>query len=251
MIQDKTQILNPKGFFYAVMSLMKNLSHQPWDDFISMDRWISHSAICNSGVCAKIHPNGPNLLRFSHAVPGLYQAAIDALQEPLFYGFEAEWKLRSALVGSMQVIKARWTPFTKFVPASNLTADLSGETGTVIDPVNDGYKIDYKFDGTKLNSKDIFAAILDALATAAPHDKNSDCQNLLGVGPPSRTGQVVVSIHQVPSAHPMSYNTATSALYAIFTKLNVDQNKWGEMTFDVLREAEKVGQGDVFGLGPL
>lgn len=137
------------------------------------------------------------------------------------------------------------------MPASNLKADLSGETGIVIDPVNDRYMIDYKFDGTRLNSKDVFAVILDALATAAPHDKDSDCQDLLGVGPPSRTGQAVVSFHQVPSAHPMSYPIAKSALYAIFTKLDIDQNKWGEMTFDVLRDGEKVGQGDVIGLGPV
>lgn len=226
---------------------MSDLTRRPWNSIVPQV-----GIIQLSGVAVVIKPAAPSRLRVSHASLGLNAAAVVAVDVPLFYRCLTNLSLYGTDIGSVE-IRPSDSVFlndhtTDYGTESNLTTNHLGETGTIIDPVDNKFKIAYNFHGRKINSKDMFTAVLDALTILAQYDERQRCRALQAVGPLSFTGQAVITVREAPSSPGLICYYVTRALVTIFEDLNVNQNKFGELDFAVFWDGEKLATGDVFQL---
>lgn len=241
--------LSPKGVFLAVVYMMAELTRRPWDGFIQHTEFMKLS-----GVAVLITPDTPSLLRVSHAVLGLNAAVVAAVQERLFFLCSLSISSYETYVGNVQFVPSSHFPDGDQNigdgPESNLTTSPMSGKGTLTDPQNKKFQVHYAFDGRKISSKDMFTAVLDGLANLAQFDPFQRFETLNAVGPLSPTGQAVIFIREVSSRRGVINNDVTSALLMIFGDLNVAENKFGEMDFDVSWNGEKIATGYVMRLDP-
>lgn len=246
---DFGRTLGPKGFFLAVVFLMGDFTRRPWDSIVQQE-----GVMEIGGVAVVIKPAAPSRLRFSHASLGLNAAAVTAVQGPLFYRCLTNLSLYGTDIGSVEILPSAFVTVddhaTDYGSESNLTTNHLGESGTIIDPGDTRLKITYDLNGRKINSKDMFTAVLVGLTILAQYDERQRCSTLQAFGPPSHTGQAVISMREVPTSHGLICCYVTRALLTIFEDLNVGQNKFGEMDFDVFWDGEKIATGDVLQLDP-
>lgn len=223
---------------------MSVLCDSPWNDYIIQDQ-----SLAGFGVVAAVRYYKLSGLKVSHAILGLYQTAIGVLQQPLLYSASAEmwsWHYR---LGRVELYSQNRLPPYETILATNFTADPTSDAGTIEDLNYPEYTIDYQFDGVKINSKLVFAAIIDALTTAAPFDSDSKIDRFEGIEKVTGTGQVVLGVHAAHSTDPISYSIARSAVLSLFSRVIFDQNRWQEMSFTVMKDGEKAGGGGLVRLG--
>lgn len=99
--------------------------------------------------------------------------------------------------------------------------------------------------------KDMFTAVLDALATLTEQGPGEKCKTLTAVGPLSFTGQAVIHVDgRVTCSEGIPSVVITRTMRVIFGRLNIDQNKWRGKTFEIFHNEEMIGRGDVLRLDP-
>ena len=155
-------------------------------------------AIGWNGVMVTVFPLKENMMRASHAILAIHQIAFQSVEESLFYFSRADLSVGGSQVGYVEIKKQTPSPRRLQTPeekiAGNLTADEVAQSGTIDFP-QARFRIPWKVVGGKVNSKAMFTAIIDGLVKIAQLDSVvSECDLLYGVGPPSSTGQVVITI---------------------------------------------------------
>ena len=235
---------------------MKDLALHPWHDVIQ-----SELACESFGVKAAVKPTvaGPdNRLLFSQAILALNEVAVEMIHGDNFFNTDATISLRGVLTGRIS-IKFR-PPFSvedgrdDGTKAGNGTNVLTANSGTLRDPAYPGYKINWQYQNTRINSKDIFLAVLDGMATAAQPIERARCPHLEVVSPVSRLGQAIISLNDVYVSGDvafLTYKDVIITLYLMFRDAIIGLTKFGKMSFQVYLQGSKRGEGQIEILPPV
>lgn len=178
-------------------------------------------------------------LLVSHCVLALYRAVIIMTNGVMFCKMRAVIKLNSFELGALNV-----SPMDFVAGSINGTrrdslgggdktvmngsdGAVSMDRGRVVDPENFLFVVEYVWYGKSMRSKDISLAILDAIATAAPHDSNSECETLEVA---STEGDCVIVVDRLVTAgRQLTYFYTVRALELAYDAIFVAQKRWGDL----------------------
>lgn len=136
----------------------------PWHDFVDRELDIDVNK-----VYLAVRPYAKKLLQISHVVLGINQLAIAAVQEQLFYesltklsihGTQGSLPLGEITMRQSQLSLQEDQDIGR-ATASNLTTNDFPDSGTSLALEKAGIRIMYEFYGRKINSKDMFTAVMD------------------------------------------------------------------------------------------
>ena len=190
-------------------------------------------------------------LQTSHIVVGLYQTIPEVSDQSRFCEVLTTLSLQGRQIGSLAIQKR--ISGTERKGGFNATSSLMVKdflstnaatypSGQIIDVDDPPFTISYTFSGIRINSKDIFLAVLDALATAAPFPTNTPFRSLDAI---SASGDCVISIAVDSSQSQLSYSYVTKALRELITSVMVVLRKFEEVTFQLNWRAEKMVEGSI------
>ena len=195
----------------------------------------------------------------SHAILALNEAVIRAMQDNLFFKTDVAISLDGNPIGRLRI--AFQPPFPvedqgrlNGTRPGNSTSSLMDDSGTIEDPDFPDHKIVWDYRGPRVNSKDLFLAVIDGMATAAQPSGQSRCRVLYGISPLSFTGQAVISVRADNGpgvSSPLVYDDVKLALFLIWREVAVGLNKFGEVTFEIFYRGLKRGSGDITKLPPV
>ncbi|KAL6716092.1 hypothetical protein ACLMJK_005658 [Lecanora helva] len=237
---DRSQRLHPTWYFIVVSGFFLDLARHGWNDRITTP--IIRKLIINLAV----EPT--------------------TMHDDSFFNTEAAISLNNNPIGRVRIFFELTSPpvnnengqiANKSAGLGNVTSTsiLTTDSGTVHDPTCPDIEVRWEYQGPRINSKDLFLAILDGMASAARPDGSSRCNHLDAVSPLSSTGQAVISLREEggggAGGRGMTYDDVKVALYLVWRDVNVGLNKFGEMNFDIFVKGVKRGRGEVLRLPPV
>ena len=204
---------------------MVELARRPWEDplFAMIADHVEGYNVVMMFLNPR-RPSEPKQLRICHCVVALYRAVIIMTEGVMFCKMRAIIKQRSIELGAFNVSPVNMNTIagsvkdtrTDSLDRGNQTAvngsdgAVSADRGRVVDPENFLFVIEYLWYGRSMRSKDISLAFLDAIATAAAHDTNSECETLEIVSP---EGDCVIVVDQLTTAgRRLTYSYVVRAL---------------------------------------
>ena len=224
----------------TAIHLMAELARRPWEGplFAMVADHIDGFNVVI--MLLNPHPQSePNQLLICHCVAALYRAVIIMTDGIMFCKMRAIIKLDSFELGALNVSPMDFSAGSqnetrRDLPGrANKTAmngsdgAVSVDRGRVVDPENFLFVMEYVWYGRSMRSKDISLAILDAIATAAPHDSNSECQTLEITSP---EGNCVIVVDQLASAgRKLTYFYTVRALQLAYDAIFATQKRWGDL----------------------
>ena len=187
----------------------------------------------------------------SHVVVGLYQTIVEVSDQSRFCEVLTTISLYGRQIGSLAIqkrISGTKTHVGRITTSSLMVKGFSSSnaptypSGEIIDVDDHSFTTSYTFSGIRINSKDIFIAVLDALATAAQFPANTPFRSLNAVSP---SGNCVISISVESSQSELSYSFVTKALRSLITSAMVVLRKFEEVTFQLNWRAERMVEGSI------
>ena len=108
---------------------------------------------------------------------------------------------------------------------------LTYPSGRVIDPDDSNFEVVYTYTGARLNSKDVFLGVLDALAIAAQFDRLTFFESLNVISP---SGACKISIMAIQSSSfRVRYSFVTRALLIMIRDIMIYLKNFGEVTLQL------------------
>ena len=187
------------------------------------------------GVESAQGEHGSVLLATNHVVIGLYTTMLDVAALSRFCEVHTALSQHQRQIGLL-LIEMRTSP-TLELSGTNATNSLLVEgspqgsgvsdypSGRIIDP---NFEVSYTYSGARLNSKDVFLGVLDALATAAQFSRLTPFESLNVISP---SGECTISIVAIQSSmFKVTYGFVTRALKIMIRDIMVYLKKFGEVT---------------------
>ena len=189
-------------------------------------------------------------LEVNHIVFGLYDTILDVAEKSRFCETLSTLSLHRRLVGTLRIEKMTPRILDGGINAPNLTVvkglpqsnGVTYPTGRLQDPDNPEFSIDYIYYGARINSKDIFLAILDALATAAQFSDIEPFESLRAASP---SGPCVVNLVGVDGPIKTNYSFVTKALRMTIVGIMVKLGKFEEIALRLKWEGSLIAEGSV------
>ena len=190
--------------------------------------------------------HGDFQLQTRHIVLGLYETVTDVSAHSRFCEVLSTLSMHRRQIGTLVIQKrapsksnATSSVVDQGSPSSNAATYPSGQ---VNDPDEPSFLISYEYSGTRINSKDIFLAVIAALATAAQYPPMQPFRALNAL---SASGDCVISILGADSSFRVNYSYITKALRTIVVHIVVVLAKFEEMRFQLELETLTIGQGSI------
>ncbi len=234
---------------------MYTLSQYDWNYIIPSDADDSEEDD-NLGIVigtSSAHPAAQNQLKNGYAILGLYELLTTMVLDRDCYEVEAELKLRGYEVGNIRVLavlkmNALPNPSLSAPESGGPASSLKSDSGSIGDDL--GFRITYTYDSAyRINSQDLFMAFLDGLATAAEPNEQRSCELMYAVGPPSATGQAVITISS-EDHRTLTYKSITTALYLVWTEIILPGRRFGDLDLEIYYVGIKVGRVLIDSLPP-
>lgn len=188
-------------------------------------------------------------LQTSHIVFGLYTTMVDVAAHSRFCETHTDFFLNRRRVGVLVIeekaprtplrsggINATGTSIRSGSPQSNA---VTYPSGTFNDPDDIGFSVSYTFSGVRVNSKDVFLAILDALATTAQFPQAAPFTSLSAISP---SGGCTVRVDAVER---MNYSFIIKTLRLVISDIIVPLGKFEEMTLQLKGDDSTVAEGSI------
>ena len=221
---------------------MVELARRPWEDplFAMVADHVEGYNVVMMFLNPR-RPSEPKQLRICHCVVALYRAIVIMTDGVMFCKMRAIIKLRSFELGAFNVSPVDIDTIagnvnetmTDSLDRASKTAmnssdgAVSVDRGRLVDPENFLFVIEYLWYGRSMRSKDISLAVLDAIATAATHETNSECETLEIVSP---EGDCVIVVDQLTTAgRRLTYSYVVRALELAYDGIFVPQKRWGDL----------------------
>ena len=181
--------------------------------------------------------HGSIRLATNHIVIGLYTTMVDVAAQSRFCEVHTTLSQHQRRIGRLLIEKK--TSSTLEQGGTNATNLLLGKgslqgsvltypSGRVIDPDDLNFEVAYTYSGARLNSKDVFLAALDALATAAQFNRLTFFESLNVISP---SGACTISIVAIQSStFKVRYSFVTRALLILITDIMIHLKNFGEVT---------------------
>ena len=243
--------LDPVAVFLTAIDAMCEFGDRGWNDaFITGLRIWAVGYTSEIIVDSSEGPDGPFPLRASHAVLALYQMIVEMSAAIRFSEVTAMIHLGGRQIGSLRLQRLS-APVSDHDP-SNSSLDLtqaritnvsvgSGPSGTVQDREHPDFTIAYTYTGAKINSKDIFLAVLDALSLIAEHDIFSPCTTPLKAS--SRSYKCEISITAIALEFQINYSFLLKGLRILIWDVFMHYKRFGELTFEFKWKGIPIGKG--------
>lgn len=249
---DTTSTLNPLGVYMVAIDFMYQFAQRGWNKRLSggFTVWLDKFGV-EVDIESVRHQHGAVELQTCHIVLGLYETILEVSAQSRFCEVLTTLSLHRRQIGSLaiqrktpQITKTDGANATKsfMVEASSSSNAPTYPSGIIIDVDDRPFTVSYTFTGIHINSKDIFIAVLDALATAAQLPADTLFQSLNAVSP---SGNCVISVAVDSSQSRLSYGHVTKALRALVISVMVVLKKFEEITFQLKWQANKMVQGSI------
>lgn len=196
---------------------------------------------------------GPRGLQLStnHIILGLYDTVLDVSANSRFCDVYTTISLYGRQIGII-VIQERGprTPkegetnstgpiLMKGPPRSDAVAYPSGH---ITDTDDHRFSISYTYSGARINSKDIFIAVLDALAISAQFSPNTPFGSLTAK---SASGNCVINMVEIDNPFQVNFSFVTKALRILIVDIMVRLRNFGELTLQLEWQAVKMAEGSI------
>ena len=230
--------LNPVEVYLNAIDAMYEIAHHfRWNEM-----WPRPSSIfelADRGVRIIVTREGQEL-RTLHVALGLYFTVITMIASSPFYQYGADMYRRDRLIGRLSIEQIpTTTPLSTSIEAidyintsntttRNSTSHSSGLGRTII---WHNMNIYYEFAGARINSKDLYTAVLSGLADAAKAGMDTVCTELQAY---SQADNLVFWVDGHESAsHPFTYKEVTDLFRAVVAEMTLEQRRFGEINFIV------------------
>lgn len=248
---DTSKKFKPLAVYMAAIDCMYQFAQKNWDERLdgSFTIWVpGYDVEIDIESSQGIH--GIHLLN-SHVILGLYETIIHVSTQSKFCEVISTLSLHGRQIGTL-IIQERSLRTLK-MGETNSTSSLLEErspksssptypSGDINDVDDARLSISYTYSGVRINSKDIFLAVLDALATTAQFSPGTPFRSLTAN---SVSGKCVISILEVDGPSQINYSHITMALRVIIVDIMVYLAKFGEMTFQLKWEAVQTAEGSI------
>ena len=186
----------------------------------------------------------------NHVVSGIYETIVDVAAKSRFCEVLSTLSLHMRHIGTMRIEKV--TPRTLDAEANvtlltiadvhSQSNDITYPSGRYKDPDDVEFSIDYEYSGARINSKDIFLVVIDALATAAQSSPDTLLNSIHAVSP---SGDCVINIAKVGGRSKINYSFVTKALRLLITDIMVKLRKFEEIGFRLNWDASVVAEASI------
>lgn len=192
---------------------------------------------------------GPLPLLTSHIVVALYRTVEKIWRDKDFCKVITSISLGQRQIGTLRIqpfarradsVGVTGSDFGNFTAESLSTNPATHPSGQVIDKDDARFIVDYAYSGARIDSQDMFIAILDALANSAPHPDTSDFHHLAAA---SASGGCTVVIYKVASPYQITYSYVTKALRTLTRFVIRPLRRFGEMTFELKWKGTNIAKG--------
>ena len=189
-------------------------------------------------------------LEVNHIVLGIYDTILDVAAKSRFCETLSTISLHGRYVGTLRIEKKTAEIMESGSNTTNITiADAFPRGNTVTypkgqfdDPEDPDFSIEYIYYGGRINSKDIFLAVLDGLATAAQFNNLAPFSSLGGVSP---SGDCVISIVGVDSPYQINYSFGTTALSILIMGIMIPLAKFEEIALRLKWKGSLIAEASV------
>lgn len=247
---DRNQPLNVLAIYLSAIDCMYGLAQRGWDD-----RLIGGWQIWASGQKVEVDvestggSHGPLPLLTSHIVVAVYSTVEKLWKDKAFCKVTTSISIGQRQIGTLKI-----QPFAGRATSVGVTnSDIGNSTaenlstnpatqpsGQVTDKDDVRFTVDYAYSGARIDSQEMFIAILDALANSAPHPDTSDFHHLAAA---SASGGCTIVIYKVASPYQITYSYTTRALRTLTRFVIQPLRRFGEMTFELNWKGTNIAKG--------
>ncbi|KAF6217456.1 hypothetical protein HO133_006794 [Letharia lupina] len=249
---DTSKPFGPLGVYLCAIDCMYHFAQIGWHEALAggLTVWVDGFDV-EIDVESEQGPTGPLKLETSNIIQGLYETMLDVSAGSHFCEVLTTLSLHRRQLGTL-VIERR-APRTLEKGSANTTntgltkASAQGNTvtypsGYITDSNDHSFSTSYTYSGTRINSKDVFLAVLDALATAAQFSPSTPFRSLTAL---SASGNCVINIVEVDSQFQVNYSFVTKALRVMVLDIMVTLRNFGEVTFQLKWKALNIAEGSI------
>lgn len=237
----------PLQIYQTAISLMYDLAQLRWD--APMLAMIASHIEGYKVLMMFINPQAagaaPQLL-VSHCVDALFRAISVMTDAILFCQVRCTLSVGGTELGALAIALTDEAasvggrgPHTAGTNAS--TSTLPYARGHIVDPHDFLFLIEYHWLNKAIKPAELSLAVLDALAQAAMHNKDTAVQQLEAVSPHGECGIFVDKVQDKPVLKALTYKYATRALRLMFDKIVVPQKRWGDVYVRLVYNDEHFG----------
>ena len=198
---DTSTIINALAVYSCAIGCMYHLAQLGWDKPLArgFTYWLEGFNV-QIGIESTQGSHGSIRLATNHIVIGLYTTILDVAALSRFCEVHTTLSQHQRKIGALLIEKkASPTLDQGGTNATNLLLEqgslqgsvLTYPSGRIIDRDDLNFGVVYTYSGTRLNSKDVFLGVLDALATAAQLDRLTFFESLNVISP---SGACTISI---------------------------------------------------------
>ena len=254
---NETHPLKPAAVYINAIELMYKLAQYSWDvpiiDQLEYSDRRYDVLILSSPEQGPSPVKQPSQLQNCHVIIALYEVLLTMAARAIFCELFVDLLVNEKQVGNMNIFQ--WGGFDGdghaddilTLTTSNSTeyiSVLNGESGEIVDPDNNNFKISYAFYGQHINSQEIFTATLDGLATAAEFNRESKCDVIYATSV-LKTCAFSITKNIGLQASQLSYAQVTAALRLLTVGVMLERKMFGEMEFALEFGGIQVGEGNV------
>ena len=223
-------------------------THFQWNEL--WPRAITTFALVNRGVWIKVVKERREMRTF-HVIFALYFTVIMLVSRSPFVQYHTDMYQGTRLIGGLAVEAPETTPLNISAGAIDYNSNSNATTphstfyssglGTTI-PLPD-MNITYRYVGVRINSRDLYTAVLSGLADASKAGMDHICAELPAY---SYSGDLVFWIYGEGFArYPFTFKAVTHVFRAIVLDMTMEQRRFQEITFEVTNGTESVAYGFV------
>ena len=195
--------------------------------------------------------HGDSQLQTNHIIMGLYETITDITARSRFCEVLSTLSIRRRQVGTLTIQKrASRTPEQDEANAtSSMTIGKSQNSnaitypsGLITDSDDLSFSISYTYSGVRLNSKDVFSATLDALASTAFFSPSATFRSLNAI---SASGDCLINVVEVDNPLQVNYSFVTKALRTMIIDIMVPLRVFGAMSLQLKWDGLNMAEGSI------
>ena len=220
---------------------MYHFAQRGWDNPLarSLTYW-DEGYNAQIGIESTQGSHGAIRLATNHIVIGLYTTMLDVAAQSRFCEVHTTLSQHQRRIGRLLLEKKTSSTLERGgINATSLLLDkgslqgsvLTYPSGRIIDPDDSNFEVAYTYTGARLNSRDVFLGVLDALATAAQFDRSTFFESLNVISP---SGACAISIVAIPSStFRVKYSFVTRALLIMIRDIMIYLKNFGGVTLQL------------------
>ncbi len=240
---DTSKKFNPLAVYLCALDTMYKFAQTGWSKVLvgGITIWVERFNV-QIDIESEGMAHGSTKLETSHIVLGLYQTMVEVAARSHFCETLTTLTMHGRQIGRLIIEKrTQRTVEGGGSDAINLTlveASPQGNavtypSGHFIDPDDPDFSISYTYSGARINSKDIFLAVLDALATSAQFSPLTPFSSLSIISP---SGDCAVNIVGIDGGFPVNYSFVTKTLRIVVMEIMVKLGKFEEIELQLKYE---------------